>query len=199
METKSLAYWDWKKQDDMWQMRAVCVVEEGSDNSQKVRYILLVPKTKFFLFKQIYFFDIQHIIRLLILSNFNNLDKKLSFGNQKYIHYFLRIITIMENHHVMCCEVEKTYLIQLLIVLKFYKFYSTPISFMHILVLFSCWAQSDYSLFIVISWELHRLSIIFNWQFDFSRPWWYSRQNGVTVKKLKKIPQQTLINSYIVD
>ena len=28
---------------------------------------------KFFLFKQIYFFDIQHIIRLLILSNFNNL------------------------------------------------------------------------------------------------------------------------------
>jgi hypothetical protein len=64
--------------------------------------------------------------------------------------------------YVMCCEVEKTYLIQLLIVLKFYKFYSTPISFMHILVLFSCWAQSDYLLFIVISWELHRLSIIFN-------------------------------------
>jgi hypothetical protein len=80
----------------------------------------------------------------------------------------------------------KTYLIQLLIVLKFYKFYSTPISFMHILVLFSCWAQSDYSLFIVMSWELHRLSIIFNWQFDFSRPCWYSRQNGVTVKKKKK-------------
>ena len=61
---------------------------------------------KFFLFKQIYFFDILnilHIIRLLILSNFNNLDIKLSFGNQKYIHnvpYFLRIITIMENRYM---------------------------------------------------------------------------------------------------
>ena len=58
---------------------------------------------KFFLFKQIYFFDILnilHIIRLLILSNFNNLDIKLSFGNQKYIPYFLRIITIMENRYI---------------------------------------------------------------------------------------------------
>ena len=55
---------------------------------------------KFFLFKQIYFFDIQHIIRLLILSNFNNLDMKLSFLNQKYIPYFLWIITIMENQYV---------------------------------------------------------------------------------------------------
>ena len=58
---------------------------------------------KFFLFKQIYFFDILnilHIIRLLILSNFNTLDIKLSFGNQRYIPYFLRIITIMENRYM---------------------------------------------------------------------------------------------------
>ena len=58
---------------------------------------LMKNPIKFFLFKQIYFFD---IIRLLILSNFNNLDMKLSFGNQKYIPYFLRIITIMENQYV---------------------------------------------------------------------------------------------------
>jgi hypothetical protein len=55
---------------------------------------------KLFVFQQIYFFDMQHIIRLLIVSNLNNLDMNVSFGNQKYIAYFLRIITIMENQYV---------------------------------------------------------------------------------------------------
>jgi hypothetical protein len=56
----------------------------------------LLPKNH----KQIIFIDIQHIIRLSILSNFNNLDMKLSFWNQKYVPYFLRIITIMVNQYV---------------------------------------------------------------------------------------------------
>jgi len=65
--------------------------------------------------------------------------------------FFICVRVIVLEICVTRMQIEKTYLIQLLKVLKFYKFYSTPISFMHILVLFSCWAQSDYSLFIVIS------------------------------------------------
>jgi hypothetical protein len=52
-------------------------------------------------FKQIYFFDLLNILHIIrLLSNFNHLDIKLSFGNQKYTllsvnyHYNGKLICI---------------------------------------------------------------------------------------------------------